>query len=143
MINRILIALSFALLVGSAQAQPVTNTLGLSQAALTYRSINVSNTALAVKNSTAILCGYYLHCARSSTCFFKFFNARAADVVVGTTQPKLTFPLPAGASANMTVECNRGIGYTTGISLACTTGVADTDTAAPNANECVANLYYK
>ena len=146
MIRKLAIAISFLVFSLNAQAQPVGNTLGLSQASLTFKAASVVNTAQAVKNSTAIMCGYYLHCARASTCFFKFYNATATAINaagLANSIPKLTYPLPAGASANAMVECNRGIGFTTAISIACTTGVADNDNGAPSANECVANIYYK
>jgi hypothetical protein len=36
-----------------------------------------------------------------------------------------------------------GIAFATAISAAVTTGVADSDTGAPGANDCVVNIQYK
>jgi hypothetical protein len=48
--------------------------------------------------------------------------------------------LPAGASGH--VPFPQGIAFGTAITVAATTGVADNDTGAPDANDVVVNIFY-
>ncbi|MEB3215391.1 MAG: hypothetical protein VKN72_03890 [Nostocales cyanobacterium 94392] len=73
--------------------------------------------------------------------YVKFYNATAANVTVGTTTPKLTIPIPAGAASN--IEWGNGIPFDTAICIAATTGVADNDSTAPAANQVIGNILYK
>jgi hypothetical protein len=57
----------------------------------------------------------------------------------------MTFPIPAGGTdgvaANMAFT--PGIKFGTAITVAATTGLADNDTGAPAANDCIVNVFYK
>lgn len=118
--------------------QPVPGTTG----GLTlFRSIDLDETEEEIKATAGQMYSYYLFNAASSTRYFKFYNATAANVTVGSTTPVLTLPVPAGAAANVSIE--GGAAFATAITAACTTGLADADTGAPAANECIANIYYK
>lgn len=105
-----------------------------------FRSIDLDETEEDVKTSAGQLYGYYLFNAAASVRYFKFYNATAASVSVGTTTPVLTIPVPAGSAANVFTAI--GVDFGTAITAACTTGIADADTGAPGANECVLNAYY-
>ena len=66
-------------------------------------------------------------------------------MVVGTTVPDLTFPLPTAGSTNgagFTLAIPNGIAFGTAITIAATTGVADADAGAPGVNDVVVNLGY-
>ncbi|HOR23337.1 MAG TPA: hypothetical protein PLF57_01470, partial [Candidatus Saccharibacteria bacterium] len=79
--------------------------------------------------------------------YLKFYNATAANVTVGTTTPVMTIPIPTAGSANgagfVIPIPSQGVPFDTAITVAATTGIADNDTGAPGANECVVNLFFK
>lgn len=110
-----------------------------------FRSIDLDETEEEVKATAGQV--YWIHCMNLSAAkvFLKFYNATAATVVVGTTTPVLTFPVPTtgdtnGAGFNLAIP--NGIAFGTAITVAATTGVADNDTGAPGANEVVLNMGY-
>jgi hypothetical protein len=106
-----------------------------------FRSLDLDETEEDVKTSAGNLYGYFIYNNAATTHFLKFYNATAANVTVGSTTPVMTFPIPAGAAAN--VSFAYPISFGTAISAAVTTAVADADTGAPAANACVANIFYK
>jgi hypothetical protein len=106
-----------------------------------FRSLDLDETEEEIKASAGQIGWYYLFNAASSTRFFKFYNATAASVTVGSTTPVLTIAVPAGSGANAPTE--HMLAFGTAITAACTTGVADADTGAPAANECILNVGYK
>ena len=105
-----------------------------------FRSVDLDETEEEIKASAGQVFGWYIFNGASSTRYVKFYNATAASVTVGTTTPVLTIPVPAGAAANVFSEI--GIAFSTAISAAATTGVADADTGAPGANEVIVNVFY-
>lgn len=106
------------------------------------RSIDLDETEEAVKASAGQVFGYYIYNANASNArFVKFYNATVATVVVGTTTPVLTIPIPPASAAN--VSFPHGIAFDTAITVAATTAVADADTGAPSANDVVVNIFYK
>ena len=96
--------------------------------------------ATVVKGGPGKLFGWYFYNANAAVRYLKLYN-KATAPTVGTDTPVLTIPIPAGAAAN--VDLGPGIGFSRGIGLALTTGVADADTAAVAANEIVLNLLYR
>lgn len=106
----------------------------------TFRSLDLDETEEEIKGSAGQVYGYYFFNAATSTRYLKFYNATAANVTVGSTTPLLTLPLPAGAAAN--VAFPQGIAFSTAITAAATTGVADADTGAPGANDVITNVFY-
>lgn len=105
-----------------------------------FRSIDIDESEEDVKTSAGQVFGYYIFNAAATTHYVKFYNATAANVTVGTTTPVLTLPVPAGAAANLMSET--GIAFSTAISVAATTGVADNDSGAPATNAVVINVFY-
>lgn len=107
----------------------------------TFRSIDVDETEEEIKATAGQLFGWFIYNNAATTIYVKFYNATAANVTVGTTTPVITVPIPAGAGAN--VEYTNGVAFSTAITIAATTGVADNNTGAPAANDIVANIFYK
>ena len=110
-----------------------------------YKNIDVDESADQVKGTAGQL--YWLHAMNltASPLYLKLYNATAAAVVVGTTVPDLTFPLATQATtdgAGFVLSVPNGIAFSTAITIACTTGLADADAGAPGANACVVNLGY-
>lgn len=76
----------------------------------------------------------------TDTRFVKFYNATAANTVVGTTTPVLTVAVQAGAEVHGFPP--GGVSFPVALTIAATTGVADSDTGAPGASEVMANIFY-
>lgn len=106
-----------------------------------FRTLDADETEEEAKGTAGSLYGWYFYNDGAAEVYVKLYNATAANVVVGTTTPKMTIPVPAGSAANMAFP--PGIKFDTAITIAATTGVADADTTAPAANQVVANLFYK
>ena len=111
-----------------------------------FRSIDIDETEEEVKATAGQL--YWLHVIQKTAAplYLKFYNLTAANTTVGTSTPVLTLPVPSNADSDgsgFTVSIPQGLAFDTAISVACTTGVADADTGAPGANDCIINLGYK
>ena len=110
-----------------------------------YKNLDVDETEDEIKGTAGQV--YWIHAINLAATkrYLKFYNATAAVVVVGTTVPVLTFPIPTqgdtnGAGFNFSVP--NGIAFGTAITIAATTGFADADTGAPGANEVIVNIGY-
>jgi hypothetical protein len=105
-----------------------------------YRNIDLDEAGQSVKASAGSLYGWYIFNAASSIRYVKLYD-KASAPAVGTDTPVLTLPIPAGGGANVMNAI--GIPFTLGIGAGATTGVADNNTGAPGANECIVHLFYK
>lgn len=111
-----------------------------------YKNLDVDETEDDIKTSAGKL--FWLHAMNLSTGvrFLKIYDSTAASVTVGTTTPVLSFPIPTMADTNgagFTIHFGDiGLSFATGICIAATTGVADSNTGAPGANEVVVNAGY-
>lgn len=110
-----------------------------------FRSIDLDESEEEVKASAGVVYGVWFSNLATSTRFLKFYNATAASVTVGTTTPVLTLALPGNSSDDVSgvISLAQGVGFSTAICVAATTGVADNDTGAPGANEVLVNIFYK
>lgn len=110
-----------------------------------FRSLDLDETEEEVKATAGQVYGWYFANLSTSPRYLKFYNATAATVVVGTTTPVLTFPLPANSTDFVAGNAlgAHGIAFATAITVAVTTALADADTGAPSANDVVLNLFYK
>lgn len=110
-----------------------------------FRSLDLDETEEEVKGTAGQIYGWYLFNNASSIRYLKIYNATAANVVVGTTTPVITIPIPAATSGGVAanVFSDVGIEFLTAITVAVTTGLADNDTGAPSANDVVVNIFYK
>lgn len=110
-----------------------------------FRSLDLDETEEEVKATAGTLYGWYIANLATTTRFVKFYNATAATVVVGTTTPVMTLPIPGNSTDDIAANLLGGVGikFDTAITVAATTGVADADTGAPGANDVVINLFFK
>ena len=107
-----------------------------------FKSIDLDESEEEVKDTAGQVGGWYLkNQDAAAIMYFKFYAADADDVTVGTTTPDLTIPVPPGSAANVFTET--GIEFANAITVACTTGLADNDSGAPDPGDCVANIFYK
>lgn len=135
--------LALLLLVLTAQAEAQSwITSQVNEGLTLYKDVDADETEDAVKTAKGVVYGYYLFNKHTTEVrYFKFYDATVASVTVGTTTPVLTIPVPPNSAAN--VFSTIGLRFATAITLACVTGVLDSDTTAPGANECVADIYYR
>lgn len=96
----------------------------------------LSNTFQTVKGSAGTLYGWYVYNPNTSVTYLQIFNS--TNPTVGTTTPLLSLGIPASSGAN--VEFTNGIAFSTGITVAATTGA--TNSTAPSSS-IQANLLYK
>lgn len=106
-----------------------------------YKTLDLDETEEEVKATAGSLYGYYFYNASTSVRYLKFYNATAANVIVGTTTPVMTFPLPPSSAGNLGLDVP--VAFGTAITIAATTGLADNDTGAPSANDVIVNVFYK
>lgn len=106
-----------------------------------FRSIDLDESEEQIKATAGSLYGYYFANTNASARYLKFYNATAASVTVGTTTPVMTLYLPPTSAGHVGFAVP--IAFDTAITAAATTGVADSDTGAPGANEVILNCYYK
>lgn len=104
-------------------------------------NIDVDQTEDAIKASPGTLYGFWCSNVSAGVRYVKLYDATVATVEVGTTVPKLTIGVAAGAVVN--AEFTRGIPFYTAITVAATTGVADNDTGAPGANDVIFEALYE
>ena len=111
-----------------------------------YKNIDVDQTEDEVSAGACQITWMMVVNMRTTVRFLKLYDGTAATVVVGTTEPTLTIPIPAQADGNgggFIFQLPHAIEFTTALTIAATTGVADADTGAPGANEVVVAMGYK
>jgi hypothetical protein len=110
-----------------------------------FRSIDIDESEEQVKATAGVVYGVWFSNMATSTRFLKFYNATAASVTVGTTTPVITLAMPGNTADDISGGLNlpQGIEFGTAITVAATTGIADNDTGAPSANDCIVNVFYK
>lgn len=106
----------------------------------TFRTIDLDETEEEVKATAGNLYGYYFANTTASARYLKLYNATAASVSVGTTTPSHTFYLPPTSAGHVSFPVP--IGFSTALCAAATTGVADSDTGAPGANDVLFMAFY-
>lgn len=109
-----------------------------------FRSIDLDETEEEVKATAGIVYGFAFTNTATATRFLKFYNDTAANVTVGATTPVLTLGLPGNTSDDVSgvFPFPSGLNFSTAITVAATTGVADNDTGAPAANDVIVNIFY-
>ena len=111
-----------------------------------YKSIDLDETEEEVKATAGTLYSILAFNRTAAPLYLKFYNATAANVIVGTTVPDMTLVVPANADsdgAGFTHSVAQGYAFGTAISMAATTGVADADAGAPGVNDCVVLVGFK
>jgi len=110
-----------------------------------FRSIDLDESEEEVKATAGTVYGVWFSNTATASRFLKFYNATAANVTVGTTTPVLTLALPGNSTDDVSgvFSIAQGIAFSTAITVAATTGVADNDSGAPGANDVLVNIFYK
>jgi hypothetical protein len=111
-----------------------------------FRSIDIDESEEEVKGSAGCLFGLWVSNMATSTRFLKLYDQTAGGVTVGTTTPIITLAIPGNTSDDVSGNFNiggLGLQFSTGLCIAATTGIADADTGAPAANDCIVNAFYK
>jgi len=125
---------------GALYVQTVPNTTG---GLSIFRSIDIDEIEKEAKATAGMLYGCnVINDTAATKLYLKIYNGTVASVTVGTTTPVITIPLPA-AAVNQHFTFPAGIAFSSGITIAATTGIADSDTGAPAANAVVVNCYFK
>lgn len=104
-----------------------------------YRNLDTQSTGVSIKASAGQVYGWYIANNASSVRYVKLYD-KATAASVGTDTPVLTIAIPANAATNVFTPV--GIPFTNGISIGGVTGVADSNTGAPTANDIITNLLY-
>lgn len=117
----------------------------LSGSCTSLQNLDVDESQDAIKTTAGQL--YFVHAINltASMLFLKFYDATVATVVVGTTVPVLTFPIPTQGDTNgagFVLSTPVGIAFNTAITVAATTGLAVADTGAPATNALIVNVGY-
>jgi hypothetical protein len=110
-----------------------------------FRSLDLDETEEEVKATAGQLYGIWFTNQATSVRWLKLYNATAANVTVGTTTPVITIGLPGNSTDKISgalLGGDLGIAFSTAITVAATTGVADNDTGAPSANDVIVNIFY-
>ena len=128
-------------------ASNATFTLSAESGFLTVRTQALTSTAQTIKTSNGSVMGWNFINVNSSAVYVKFYNALIANVTVGTTTPVLTVAVPAGSATNpginmVTPDLVPFEVFSTAISFACVTGLADNSNTAP-ATAIHASVRYK
>lgn len=109
-------------------------------------NLDVDETEDAIKATSGRLGWIHAVNLTSTKQYLKFYDDTVANVVVGTTTPVLTFPLPTMGDTNgagFTINFGpQGIAFANAITVAATTGFANNDTGAPAANAVILNVGY-
>lgn len=116
--------------------------VNISEGLQTFRSIDLDESEEQVKGSEGVVFSIYASNTNAAARWLKLYNATAANVTVGTTAPVATFYLPASGASPLKFDSVVGLHFDTAITAAATTGVADSDTGAPGANEVVVVIGY-
>lgn len=111
-----------------------------------FRSLDLDESEEEVSSTACSVYGAWVTNTATATRWLKFYNATAASVSVGTTTPVITIGIPGNTSDDISANFGpggMGVSFGTALSVAATTGVADSDTGAPAANDVIVNIFYK
>jgi hypothetical protein len=133
--------------IGNVGVNASTNNIGnvgiiplASGGLLTYRNLDLGS-GVNIKATNGQLHGYYMYNGNASgTRYVNFYN-KATTPEVGVDVPQVTVPLPMGAAANCSFT--DGIFFYNGLGVGATTGIGDTASGVPNANDIIVNIFYK
>jgi len=110
---------------------------------INVRSYIVPNntTAVVIKDTIGTLYGVTASNNGSTLAYLKLYN-EGSGVVCGTGTPIARFMIPA-STQTLNVQLTNGDAFAFGITACVTTGIADSDTAAPAASTYIVNIHYK
>lgn len=112
-----------------------------------FRSLDLDESEEEVKTTPGQVYAVWFTNTSTVTHWLKFYDGIASGVAVGTTSPVITIGLPGNSSDDISGSFSgigsMGAAFSSGITVAVTTGVADNDTGAPTANAVILNVLYK
>jgi hypothetical protein len=110
------------------------------QGATPYKNIDCDESEDGVSANPCLLMGFYAYAnvAAGTKRYLKLYNATPANVTVGTTAPDMTIEL----DGTQGIVWSTPLLFSTALTVAATTGLADNDTGAPGANEVIFNCGY-
>lgn len=100
-----------------------------------YRNTALSSTDVQAQVASAAglyIRGFNIINPNPTDVYVKFYDALATDVTVGTTTPILTLFVPSGTVFEPYRKDNVIAFFSTACTLACVTGLADSNTTAPS-----------
>lgn len=103
---------------------------------VSFRDTALTSTDVAVKASAGDVYGWNFINPNTVDVYVKFYDATTSSVTVGTTTPVLTILVPAASSGSngmffQDVQSGPQFRFSTAITIACVTGIADSSTGAP------------
>ena len=98
---------------------------------LNYRNTALTNTASQIKATAGQTRGWNFINLNSIVVYVKLYDALSTNVVVGTTAVVRTLAVPAGGVFFLEAQSVSQDDFLTAISIACVTGLADSNTTAP------------
>lgn len=122
-------------------ASPVYITFNqIGQAVAGFHRVSTADTnAAVIKAGPGIVTGLVVTNSNAAPRYLKLYN-KATAPTVGTDIPAFTFLIPTNLGVN--IDMASGLYFSTGISMAITTGAADTDTGAAAVAEQIVSLQY-
>lgn len=116
--------------------------------AIYFLDVDETPTSQEIKSTAG--CLYKLRITNRATTarYVRLYNATAASVTVGTTAALDMIVVPGATSADLATVVTENFGgigltFSTALTVAATTGLADNNTGAPSANDVVVTAYYK
>ena len=106
----------------------------------TFAVTSLLNVAQQIKTADGMLYGFWAFNAGTAIRYLKFYESMNQPIV-GTSRVKIPMGVPVGSGAVMMSAV--GIPFHNGIWAAATTGMADSDTAAPSASEILLVAFFK
>ena len=128
--------------VTGANPLPVTLSGGGSPSVTVLSSVRntgLTNTSSAIKGTAGIVYGWNLVNTNATPVYVKLYNVVTATV--GTTTPARVLAVPAQGGFFLENSSTPQHNFTTAISMACVTGIADADSTAPT-TPIHAEVYY-
>ena len=108
---------------------------------LNYHTVSAAGTnAAIVKAAPGVVTGWKIYNNSGYPIYVKLFN-KASAPVPGTDEPQQTIGVDAGLSD--VSSPGPGVTYSAGIGIAIVKGIADSDSTAVAANDCVVDIFYQ
>jgi hypothetical protein len=122
------------------------NTIGglsatTSGGSLLYRNESVGVAGVLVKTGVANLYSIIVSNDTGTKCYLKFYD-KATAPVVGTDATLMTFPIPANSTVIIPINAIP-LKFSLGIGIGASGLIADSDTTATSANQCMVKLQYQ
>jgi hypothetical protein len=112
-----------------------------------YNNSDLDETAVQVKEGAGALGDVHITNEKDAKLYVKAWDALLADVSVGTTTPDWIWPVTTNGDTNGSGFIRdwlpQGRKFTTGLVVACVTGIGDAASTGPGANECIFDATYK